>query len=378
MEHLSFGVIGVGEMGKFHAETLQYHVPGARLTAIADVNFARAQAVASDLEVASCYDNAESLLARTDIDAVVISSPPKFHGTAIRLAVAARKQIFCEKPLAITLEEADSALAAVSDAGLNLQVGHMRRYDPAYAEAKRRVAEGEIGRIIVFKSIGRDYNASPAAAAHTDLNGTLFHDSTSHDFDLARWFTGDEVTEVHAYAGSLAIPEMKRFGGFDSGVVNLQFAGGAVGNVESYIDARYGYDVRTEIVGTRGTIQVGYTPPHSDDGVDSQRPHAGSYKPLAGTLFGRLPTRNEGLCRQPSVRSSGSRDGPRRPSGFGHCRSSRAVPKRASACPGSTCSRSPHLSESRVTTRVTARFSFSKQNSEFRWSDGTGLPPPVS
>lgn len=258
MEHLCFGVIGVGEMGKSHAETLRYHVPGARLTAVADVNLSRAKKVASDLEIESFYDNAESLLARTDIDAVVISSPPKFHGSAIRLAAAARKQIFCEKPLAITLEDADSALDAVSDKGVTLQVGHMRRYDPAYAEAKRRIDHGEIGRIVLFKSIGRDCQAPPDAAAQTDLNGTLFHDSSSHDFDLARWLIDDEVTEVHAFAGSLAIPAMERYGGFDAGVVNLQFARGAVGNVESFMDARYGYDVRTEIVGTLGTIQVGY------------------------------------------------------------------------------------------------------------------------
>ncbi len=258
MEHLSFGVIGVGEMGRFHAETLRYHVPGARLIAVADVNLARAQAVASELGIESFYDNVESLLARADIDAVVISSPPKFHGSAIRLAAAARKQIFCEKPLAIKLEDADSALEAVSDKGVAMQVGHMRRYDPGYAEAKRRIDQGEIGRIVVFKSIGRDCQAGADAAAQTDLNGTLFHDSSSHDFDLARWLTGDEVTEVHAFAGSLAIPAMERFRGFDAGVVNLQFARGAVGNVESFIDARYGYDVRTEVVGTLGTIQVGY------------------------------------------------------------------------------------------------------------------------
>src|SRR5690242_13042584 len=86
------------------------------------------------------------------------------------------------------------------------------------------------------KSIGRDHQAGPSAAAQTEINGTLFHDSSTHDFDLARWLVGDEVSEVDAYAASLAIPEMKRFGGFDSGVVNLQFTRGAIGNVEPYID----------------------------------------------------------------------------------------------------------------------------------------------
>ena len=113
MTHLNFGVIGVGEMGKFHAETLRYHVPGATLIAVADVNLAHAQRVAQNSTSHIASTACEALIERTDIDAVVISSPPKFHGSAIRLAAAARKQIFCEKPLTITLEDADSALDAV-------------------------------------------------------------------------------------------------------------------------------------------------------------------------------------------------------------------------------------------------------------------------
>lgn len=257
MQQLRFGVIGVGEMGTFHAETLRYHTPGASLVAVADPNLGRAQAVAAGLDV-SAFDSIDSLLNGIEIDAVVISSPPKFHGTAIRLAAAARKQIFCEKPLAITLDDADLALEAVAGAGVNLQVGHMRRYDPGYCSAKRSIDEGTIGRVILFKSIGRDHMAGTSAAAQTEINGTLFHDSSTHDFDLARWLVGDEVSEVHAYAGCLAIPEMKRFGGFDSGVVNLQFAQGAIGNVESYINAGYGYDIRTEVIGTSGSIQIGH------------------------------------------------------------------------------------------------------------------------
>ncbi|HSU69414.1 MAG TPA: Gfo/Idh/MocA family oxidoreductase, partial [Tepidisphaeraceae bacterium] len=257
MQNLRFAVIGVGEMGRFHAETLRFHTPGASLVAIADPNLARAQAVASELQI-TAYESLESLLNGSDIDAVVISSPPKFHGSAIRAVAAAHKQIFCEKPLAITLDDADSALEAVAEARVNLQVGHMRRYDSAYAHARQRIEEGEIGRVILFKSIGRDHQAGPSAAAQTESNGTLFHDSSTHDFDLARWLVADEVAEVHAYAGCLAIPEMKRFGGFDAGVVNLQFMRGAIGNVESFIDARYGYDIRTEVIGTQGTIQIGH------------------------------------------------------------------------------------------------------------------------
>lgn len=256
MTQLSFGVIGVGAMGKRHAENLCAHVPGARLAAVTDANSARASHVAAELGATSC-DEIEALVATPAIDAVVISSPPKFHPSAIIAAAAAGKHIFCEKPLALTLDEADAALDAVARAGVMLQVGHMRRYDPPYVAAKKRIDAGEIGDVVIFKSIGRDQETPASAAPATAINGTLFHDSSSHDFDLGRWLTSDEVVEVHAYSGSLAIPDMKRYGAFDCGVVNLQFSRGAIGNVESFLDAKYGYDIRTEIVGTKGTIQVG-------------------------------------------------------------------------------------------------------------------------
>jgi predicted dehydrogenase len=257
MNELGLGVIGVGEMGSRHAENLRTCIPGAKLVAVADVNATRARGVAGELGVEG-YERAEALLGRRDIAAVVISTPPKFHLSAIQDAAAAGKHIFCEKPLALKVDEANAALEAVRRAGTFLQVGHMRRYDPGYVEAKKRIAAGEIGQVVIFKSIGRDYETSALAASQVAINGTLFHDNSSHDFDLARWLTGDEVTEVHAFSGALAIPETRQVNAFDSGVINLRFAGGAIGNVESFLNSKYGYDVRTEVVGTEGTLQVGY------------------------------------------------------------------------------------------------------------------------
>ncbi|MBI3684395.1 MAG: Gfo/Idh/MocA family oxidoreductase [Acidobacteria bacterium] len=257
MKELGVGVIGVGEMGGRHAENLRRHVPGAKLVAVADAKLDRARSVAAELDIDSFYESAEALVSHPDVQAVVISSPPGFHLPAIQAAAAAGKHILCEKPLTLTLEDADAALEAVHKAGVSLQVGHMRRYDPPYVEAKKRIEAGEIGQVVIFKSIGRDPESSIAAASLVDVNGTLFHDSSSHEFDLARWLTSDEIVEVHAYAAALAIPELKP-NAFDSGVVNLRFAGGAIGNVESFMHARYGYDVRTEIVGTKGALQIGH------------------------------------------------------------------------------------------------------------------------
>ncbi len=258
MNKLGVGVVGVGEMGKRHAENVRYRVPKARLIAVADANPERARSVAAELEIEHFYDNAEDLVARTDIDAVVIGSPPRVHPVLIKSAATAKKHILCEKPLTLTLEEADEVLDVVSRAGVFFQVGHMRRYDPGYAAARQRIEAGEIGEPVLFKSIGRDAAPPPPAYFECGLNGTLFLDSSVHEFDLARWLMADEVVEVHAFAAAKSLPELAKRGAYDSGVVNLRFAGGAIGNTESFMNAGYGYDIRTEIVGTKGALQVGY------------------------------------------------------------------------------------------------------------------------
>lgn len=257
MAKLGLAVVGVGTMGQRHAENLRRAVPEARLVALADPDRERARHVATVLEVEHCYDSIEPVLAHKDVQAVVIASPAKFHGLGIQAAAAAGKDILCEKPVALTLEEADAALAAVSKAGVRLQVGHMRRYDPAYADAKKRIEAGELGEPVIFKAIGRDREPPPLSYFQSGLNGMLFLDSSLHEFDLARWLMSDEIVEVQAYAGALVVPELAQCNDVDAGVVNLRFSRGAIGNVESFRQAGYGYDIRTEIVGSRGTLLVG-------------------------------------------------------------------------------------------------------------------------
>ena len=257
MNKLGVGLLGVGEMGKRHAENLRRLVPEARLVGVADVDGARAARVAEELEIDHSFNSLEAMLESKDIQAVVIATPDKFHGQAIRTAAAARKNILCEKPLATTLADAHSALESVSKAGVQLQIGFMRRYDLAYAAAMRRIEAGEIGELVVFKSLGRDKDLPPLAFYQAGLNGMVFFNNTIHDFDLARWLMRDEVSEVHAY-GTVAIrPEVAEYGDLVAGVVNLKFRHGAIGNIESYVQALYGYDVRTEVVGSKGSVFVG-------------------------------------------------------------------------------------------------------------------------
>ena len=257
MSKLGIGVLGVGAMGKRHAENIRRLVPQARLIAVADVAAEPTRRVAAELEIEHSFATLEEMLERKDIDAVVIATPDKFHAQDIQAAAAAGKQILCEKPLALNLADAHAALEAVAKAGVQLQMGFMRRYDPGYASAMKRIEAGDIGEPVVFKSIGRDKDAPPISSYASRLNGMLFYNNTIHDFDLARWLMRDEVKEVQAYATVAIRPEVAEFGDIVAGVVNLKYGRGAIGNIESYVQAVYGYDVRSEIIGSKGSILVG-------------------------------------------------------------------------------------------------------------------------
>jgi predicted dehydrogenase len=244
-------------MGRRHAENLRRLVPQAQLVAIADVNAARARSAAEELEIENSYGSLEAMLECKGLDAVVIATPDKFHATSAKTVAAAGKDMLCEKPLALTLPDAVELLGAVSKAGVRLQVGFMRRYDPAYLAAMKRIENGEIGVPVIFKSIGRDKDGPALSAYKPNLGGMLFYTNSIHDFDLARWLMQDEVSEVHAYATVAIRPELAELGDVVAGVVNLKFNRGAIGNIESHSQAVYGYDVRTEVVGSKGSLLIG-------------------------------------------------------------------------------------------------------------------------
>ncbi len=257
MHKLGVGVVGVGEMGRRHAENLRRHVPNARLVAIADVSQERAKQAAAELEIDHFYSTIDAMLENKDVEAVLIATPDKFHAPAVVAAARAGRDILCEKPLALNMADAKGALDAVAKAGVRLQMGFMRHYDPPYAAAMKRIEAGEIGTPVIFKSVGRDKDQPPIAAYDSGVNGMIFYTNTIHDFDLARWLMRDEVINVHAFTTSAIRPEVAKYGDVVASVVNLQYKHGAIGNVESYAQAVYGYDVRTEVIGSKGSILIG-------------------------------------------------------------------------------------------------------------------------
>jgi inositol 2-dehydrogenase len=257
MAKIGIGVLGVGDMGKRHAENLRHLVPGANLIAVADVAAARVKQVAEELEIGKSFTNFEAMLEDKEIRAVLIAAPDKFHAQSIIQAAKAGKDILCEKPIALSMNDAYAALDAVAKAGVRLQIGFMRRYDPAHAAAMKRIEAGEIGTPLIFKSIGRDKDEPPLAAYQSGVNGMLLYNSTIHDFDLARWMMSDEVSEVHSYTTVAIRPEVAQYGDVVASSVNLKYHKGGIGNVESYVQSLYAYDVRTEVVGSKGTVFIG-------------------------------------------------------------------------------------------------------------------------
>src|SRR5258708_34484133 len=175
----------------------------------------------------------------------------------------AGKAIFCEKPLALTLEETWSALDAVTRAQVPLQIGFMRRFDAAYKKAKALIDSGQIGSPVTFKSVGRDPFCPNPLYADPAKSGGLIIDMAIHDFDLARWLMGSEVERVSAEGTTLVCKVLETVGDIDNAVINLRFASGALGNVEVSRNAFYGYDIRTEVLGSEGAVMIGahqYTP----------------------------------------------------------------------------------------------------------------------
>ncbi len=252
---LGCGVVSLGRMGQKHAESLAARVPGARLVAVSDVAEERMAEVMDRFAGVKGYLDWRELVAAPEVEAVVIAAPTTLHAEMVTAAVRAAKPIFCEKPLTLDEAEAAEVEAEIGRAGAFVHVGFMRRYDRGYAAAKRAIEAGEVGRPVYVHCVSRDPDAPPAEFIRT--SGGLFIDMCVHDFDLCRWLMGSEVTKVYAQGAALVHERVRAEGDVDQADALLTFANGGMGHVEGSRNARYGYDIRTEIVCTEGTLFVG-------------------------------------------------------------------------------------------------------------------------
>jgi inositol 2-dehydrogenase len=257
VKRLKVGLIGLGRLGRVYARDLATRIPETRLLAVADTDARLAQEVASELDVPRHTADPEALLDDPEVEAAVIVSPTHTHAALTRAAAQRGKAVFCEKPPSLSLAETYAMKEAVARAGIFFQMGFMRRFDAGYAAARRQVQEGVVGTPVLFKSTSRDPHRTSLEYANPSSSGGMLLDMGIHDFDLARWFMG-EVATVYTVAGTLAYPELKTVGDLDNAVVSLRFADGRLGAVDLSRNGIYGYDIATELLGTEGTLRIGY------------------------------------------------------------------------------------------------------------------------
>jgi inositol 2-dehydrogenase len=256
-KHLNVGVIGVGRLGAAYARYFCGRIQGAKLVAISDTDETTLSSVAEDLSVERRYSRYQDLIGDRNVDAIVIVSPTSTHKEIVLAAAEQRKPTFCEKPLSIFLDAAEEMQRAVEQSGVFFQMGFMRRFDKGYVAAKQKIEAGDIGTPVLFKSSSRDPYRPSLEYLDPAHSGGLIVDCAIHDLDLARWFMG-EVKSVYAIGGTLAYPEMKAINDIDNAVTSLYFTSGALGVVDQSRNGVYGYDIRTEILGTEGTLKIGY------------------------------------------------------------------------------------------------------------------------
>ena len=254
---LNVGLVGLGRLGRIYARDLATRIGCTRLAAIADVSAEAVEHVSREFDVPRTYTNPEDLVADESVDAVVIVTPTATHAEMTRIAAAAGKAIFCEKPLSITLDQAVAMRRDVERTGVFFQLGFMRRFDRGFAAAKEKLLNGTIGDAVVFKSSSRDPFPPSVEYADPRNSGGLIIDMGIHDFDLARWYMG-EVESVQAIGGCLAYPELGAVGDIDNAVISLTFTSGRLGVIDITRNGIYGYDINTELLGTQGTLRIGY------------------------------------------------------------------------------------------------------------------------
>ncbi len=259
---IKIGAIGLGRLGYQHAFNLRFSIPGVELLALCDMNEEKLNATAKDWGVPYTYTDFEAMIQNQELDAIAITSPSHLHTGQIARALEQGLHVFSEKPLGTTVEECKIAEAAVEKhPDLVFMLGFMRRYDPSYAYARKMVVEGKIGKPILFRGYSQDpETAIKGAIAYAGHSGGQFIDMAVHDIDLARWFMASDPKTIFAIGGCYAHPEFGQFKDGDNVSALMHLQNESMAFLFAGRTAPHGYNVETEIVGTRGTLRIASVP----------------------------------------------------------------------------------------------------------------------
>ncbi len=244
--------LGLGRMGETHLRNL-VGLRGVRVVAVADPNAEAAERGKVLANAEGVFTDVEKAISHPGVDAVVIVTPTETHARLIEMAVEAGKAVFSEKPIALDLAETSRVVRLVQEKGAFVQIGFMRRFDPGYAQAKARIAAGELGKLETFRALSRD--TYPPSLTFLRSSGGLFLDMAVHDLDLAR-FLVDEVEEVQAWGSVLIDDRFAQANDVDTAVTLLRFKNGVLGVTETSRRSQWGYDIRTEVAGSAGKVVI--------------------------------------------------------------------------------------------------------------------------
>lgn len=262
MDKVRVGIAGLGRLGKVHANNIANKIKGAELVAACSIVDDELIYARNEFGIEATYNDYDEMLKDPNVDAVVIVTTSSEHCRQIEAAMNAGKHVFSDKPLGVTVEECLQAKAAVDAHPENkFFLGFMRRFDPSYAYAKKKIEEGAIGTPYLVKAIGIDPEATVQGSIRfAKTSGGIFLDMAVHDIDLMRWFLGAEPTEVYAAGCTFKHKEFSDAGDDETGVAMFRFDNGAIGTIHVGRTAPHGYHVETEIVGTDGTLRISPIP----------------------------------------------------------------------------------------------------------------------
>ena len=252
MSSVDLAIVGFGRIGRIHAENI-LSMQGANLKIIVDPILD----IDEGLKRRGIQQskNIADLFSLQKIDGVIICSPSNYHVEQIKELSKATKNIFCEKPLGLSIKEIMEVKSLVGSKNLNLHVGFNRRFDPDFSSLKLSIVSGDIGDLHMIKIISRD--PSPPPISYIEKSGGMFLDMTIHDFDMVKYLSGVEISEIYAKGDCFIDPEIKKAHDIDTAIINMTLKNGILATINNSRKAVYGYDQRIEVLGSKGTMIVG-------------------------------------------------------------------------------------------------------------------------
>lgn len=253
MNKITVGIIGAGRIGQLHANNImvsnKFH-----LKAIADVDTDHLKGTNIEQKIPVITNRWEDLTEDPEVDAIFICTPTNTHVHLIKEIAKSGKHIFCEKPVSFNLDETVKALKVVREENVKFQIGFNRRFDKHFKKVYDIVRAGKVGTPHIIKITSRDPEAPPEN--YIKHSGGMFMDMTIHDFDMIRYLSGNEVTEVSVKAANLIDPRFAQYNDVDTAIITLTFADGSLGVIDNSRQAVYGYDQRIEVFGDQGVVSA--------------------------------------------------------------------------------------------------------------------------